>query len=81
MLLFRVQLVCTRRKVQSYGTTYCIRDFKGLTEFSGLTSMHCDKMLDSDLCCTVSHVCCHVQLSAPTWTISHQSPLSMGFSR
>ena len=30
--------------------------------------------------CVLSHFCC-VQLCAVIWTVSHQAPLSMGFSR
>ena len=42
----------------------------------------CIKILLDDLMdCTVLSSYTHVQLFVPRWTIAHQAPLSMGFSR
>ena len=37
-------------------------------------------MLDTRHACKLSH-CSQVQLFAAPWTVAHQAPLSMGFSR
>ena len=48
---------------------YCIRLFYFLVASIGFS-----------VCCVLSHFSC-VQLFATPWTVAHQAPLSMGFSR